>query len=91
MKKLTISFYFTFFFVVLTSCGQVQKQPGNGAYIVDGAIKRKVDEKARTFFSKTISSMEVKAFENDSVILDTYSKGKSIDDCILISSLEGDT
>lgn len=35
--------------------------------------------------------MDVKFFENDSLVYDTYSKRKSIDECMIYGSLEGDT
>jgi hypothetical protein len=35
--------------------------------------------------------MDFKMLENDSVVADTYAQGKSIDECMMMSLLEGDT
>ena len=77
--------------VSLSSCAQTQKRTVNRAYIVDSSIKNKVEKKVKSFSGITMNSMDFKMFENDSIIADTYAKGKSIDECMTISSLEGDT
>ena len=74
-----------------SSCAQTQKRTNNSTYIVDSSIKNKVEEKVKSFRGITMNSMDFKMFENDSIIADTYAKGKSIDECMTISSLDGDT
>ena len=75
----------------LTSCGQTQKVIDNISYIIDNSIKSKIDKKVKSFDGVSMSSMDFKMFENDSVVADTYSKGKSIDECLTMCSLEKDT
>ena len=81
----------TFFLIALYSCEQTQKPIDNGNYVVDNSIISKVEEKVKSSGGVTRSSMDFKMFKNDSIIADTYSKGKSINECITIASLEGDT
>ena len=91
MIKFTTLLNSLFLFIALTSCGQTQKPFDNGSYIVDNSIKQQVDKKVKSYNGVNLSSMDVKLFENDSVIADTYSKGKSIDECMTFTTLEGDT
>ncbi|MBL1162152.1 MAG: hypothetical protein D8M52_10630 [Chlorobi bacterium] len=91
MTKLTKFFSLIFLLVAITSCGQTQKPFDNGSYIVDNSIKQKVDKKVKSYNGVTMSSMDVKLYENDSVTADTYSKGKSIDECMTFTTLDGDT
>jgi hypothetical protein len=38
-----------------------------------------------------LSYMDFKMYENDILVFDTYSKGKGIDECMIFSTLTGDT
>jgi hypothetical protein len=91
MRNLITLINFLFLLITLTSCGQTQKPIDNGSYIVDNSIRQQVDRKVKSYNGVTMSSMDVKLFENDSVTADTYSNGKSIDECMTFSVLEGDT
>jgi hypothetical protein len=91
MTKFTILINFIFLLVAFSSCGQTQKPIDNGSYIVDNSIEQQVNKKVKSYNGVTMSSMDVKLFENDSVTADTYSKGKSIDECMTFTTLEGDT
>jgi hypothetical protein len=77
--------------IALSSCGQTPNIIDNGAYVVDQSIKAKVDKKVKSFDGITMSSMDFKMFENDSIVADTYAKGKSVDECMTMTSLDGDT
>lgn len=72
-------------------CGQTPKSFHNGSYVVDPSIKATVDNKVKSFNGVTMSSMDFKMFENDSIVGDTYAKGKSIDECMIMVALDGDT
>jgi hypothetical protein len=91
MTNISTLFISSLLLIALSSCGQTPKVIDNGAYVVDQSIKTKVDKKAKSFNSVTMSSMDFKMFENDSIVVDTYAKGKSVDECITMTSLEGDT
>jgi hypothetical protein len=91
MKKITTFIRFILLLAVLTSCGQTQKPFDNGSYTVDNSIKQKVDKKVKSYNGITMSSMDFKLFENDSIAVDTYSEGKSIDECLTFTRVEGDT
>jgi len=91
MTKLGTIFFLTLSFVTLTSCGQTSKPSNNSAYTVDNSVKAKVDKKVKSFNGVTMSSMDFRMYENDSLIGDTYAKGKSIDECMTMSTLQGDT
>lgn len=91
MTNISMHFISTLLLIALSSCGQTPKGFDNGSYVVDPGIKSKVDKKVKSFNGMTMSSMDFKMFENDSIVGDTYAKGKSIDECMTMSSLDGDT
>jgi hypothetical protein len=93
MKKITtfLNAPLLIIVVLISSCGQTQKPINNGSYIVDNSIKAQVDKKVKSRNGITTSSMDFKLFENDSLTFDTYSKGKSIDECMTFATLTGDT
>ena len=91
MTNISTLFISALLLIVLSSCGQTPKSIDNGAYVVDQSIKAKVDKKVKSFNGVTMSSMDFKMFENDSIVADTYAKGKSVDECMTMTSLDGDT
>jgi hypothetical protein len=91
MINISTLFISTILLLALSSCGQTPKSIDNGAYVVDQSIKAKVDKKVKSFNGVTMSSMDFKMFENDRIVGDTYAKGKSIDECMIMTSLDGDT
>lgn len=91
MTNILTIFISTLFLIALSSCGQTPKGFDNCSYVVDPSIKARVDKKVKSFNGMTMSSMDFKMFENDSIIADTYAKGKSIDECMNMTSLDGDT
>ena len=91
MKKFAILFNPILLLIALSSCGQTQEPIDNGNYTVDYSIKTKVDNKVKSFNGAIMTSMDFRMFENDSIVVDTYSKGKSIDECLTMASLDGDT
>ena len=91
MTNISTLLILTFFFITLSSRGQTPKSIDNGSFVVDQSITAMVDKKVKSFNGVTMSSMDFKMFENDSIIADTYAKGKSIDECMTMSSLDGDT
>ncbi len=91
MIKISTLFISLLFLIALSSCGQKPKSIDNSTYFVDQSIKAKVDKKVKSFNGMTMSSMDFKMFENDSIVGDTYAKGKSIDECMTMTSLKGDT
>lgn len=90
MIKYNLFFSFFGFFIFFTSCGQTPKTFYNGAYIVDNNVKKQVEKEVSSFNGIIFGAMDFKMFENDSLIADTYSKGKSIE-CITMTTLDGDT
>lgn len=91
MKKLATLFFVTLSISILSSCGQTSKPIDNGSYIVDNSIKSQVDKKVKSFNGVTMSSMDFKMYDNITLIADTYAKGKSIDECMTMATLRGDT
>jgi hypothetical protein len=91
MTNISTFFFSTLLLIAIASCGQTPKSIDNGAYVVDQSIKAKVDKKVKSFNGVTMSSMDFKMFENDSIVADTYAKGKSVDECMTMTSLDGDT
>lgn len=91
MRNISTIFISTLLLITFSSCGQTPKSFYNGAYVVDPGIKVTVDKKVRSFEGVTMTSMDFKMYENDSLIGDTYSKGKSIDECMTKATLDGDT
>ena len=79
------------FALALTSYEQKQQKVANGSYFVDGTIKDTINKKVKSLNGVTVSSMDVKLFENDSIVADTYSTGKSINECLTMTTLDGDT
>jgi hypothetical protein len=90
MIKRYPSFSILALFIFYTSCGQTPKIIYNGAYIVDNKVKEQVEEKITSFNGIIFGAMDFKMFENDSLIADSYSEGKSIQ-CITMTTLDGDT
>ncbi|NII23556.1 hypothetical protein HB364_00590 [Pseudoflavitalea sp. X16] len=84
-------FMLAFYFISLSACGQTPKPVENGAYIIDNSIKSQVDKKVKSFKGLTMSSMDFRMYQNGNLIGDTYAKGKSIDECMTMTTLQGDT
>ena len=91
MTNISTLFFSTLLLIAIASCGLTPKSIDNGAYVVDQSVKAKVDKKVKSFNGVTLSSMDFKMFENDSIVADTYAKGKSVDVCMTMTSLDGDT
>jgi len=91
MTNISTLFISAILLMTISSCGQTAKTVDNGAYVVDPNVKDKVDRKVKSFNGITMSSMDFKMYENDSIIGDTYAKGKSIDECMTMTTLQGDT
>ena len=62
---------------LLTSCSQAQQDNTN--YKVDSNIKETVDKQTSATNGVAMGHMEVKMFENDSLIIDTYGKDKKLE------------
>src|SRR5688500_18726589 len=91
MTKLRTVFILTISFITLSSCGQASKHVDNGVYTVDNSIKKQVDKKGKSFNCVYLSSIDFKMYQNDIVIGDTYTKGKSIHECMTMTTIQGDT
>lgn len=91
MTNISTLFISTLLLIIFSSCGQIPKISENGVYVVDPSVKATVDKKVKSFNGMTMSSMDFKMYENDRLIVDTYSKGKSIDECMTMSTFQGDT
>src|SRR5690554_338825 len=89
MKKTTI---FTFILInfLLSACGQTQTDVNKSAYQINSEIEEQIEQKIKTFNGVSMGSMDFKIYQNDSLIADTDSKGKSIE-CMLMTTLSGDT
>ena len=89
MRKTTI---FTFMLIsfLFTAYGQTQSGSNESAYQINGEIEEQIEEKVKTFNGVTKGSMDFKIYQNDSLIADTDSKGKSIE-CLLMTNLTSDT
>jgi len=91
LMKNTLSFLTSTFCLIAISCAQSAKPVNNGAYIIDPGIRSMVDKKVKSGKGLIMTSMDFRMFENDSIINDTYAEGKSIDECMTMTSLDGDT
>jgi hypothetical protein len=89
MKKSAIFAFILINFLFL-ACRQTKNNSNNEAYQIDIKIKEQIKQKVKTSGIVTMGSMDFKMYQNDSLIVDTYSKDKSID-CRLITTLNGDT
>ena len=92
MTKLTTFINATLLIVAfVSSCRQSSKPIDNGSYIIDNSVKSKVDKKIKSHNGINTSSMDFKLVQNDSLVIDTYAEGKSIDECMTFTELSGDT
>ena len=73
-----------------SSYGQTQKIVHSGGYTVDNNVKEKLKTKISSYEGVSFGSMDFKFYENDSLIIDSYAKGKSIES-ITMTTLDGDT
>lgn len=87
----SLLFISVLFLIGMNSCKQAHKRTYNGAYYIDDSIKGQISKKVKSLNGVTMTSMDFRIFENDSIIGDTYADGKSIDECITKASLVGDT
>jgi len=77
--------------LILLMTGQIlYGQTTNSTYIIDNSIKSQVDKKVKSFGKITMSSMDFRIYENDSLIINTYSNDKSIEN-MTMAILESDT
>jgi len=72
----------------LTSC--LQAQQDNTNYKVDGNIKETVDNQTSSTNGVAMGHMEVKMFENDSLIFDSYGKDKKLE-FFTMTTIKNDT
>jgi len=78
--------------ITFNSCAQATPKGNNNiGYTIEPGIKDKTDKKVIVSDGLIMASLDIKMFENDSVIWDTYAKGESIDQCIIMASLDNDT
>src|SRR5579863_5930762 len=91
MTRPSAILYIAFLFPALFSCSQDHGKISFKGYFVDNAVKQKVDPKVRSVNGVTLSTIDFKIYENDSLIADSYATGKSIDECMTMTSLQGDT
>ncbi len=91
MMKVFAFFISTLLLLTSNSFGQASKSSHIGVYVVDSNIRAVVNEKVKSLNGITMSSMDFKMYKNDSIVGDTYSNGKSIDQCMIYTTLEADT
>jgi len=84
-------FFLILVLIFLTACGQTKNRNTNSAYKIDTKLKDKIEQKVKSYNGVTKGSMEkIKIYENDSLIGDSYTNGKSFESRTM-STLEGDT
>ena|SRR5690554_1041917 len=88
--KNTVIFTLILIYFLFSACGQTKSDSFKNTYQFNSKIKKQIEQKVKTFNGVTMGSMDFKMYENDSLIVDSDSKGKSIE-CILNSNLSGDT
>lgn len=91
MTQIKVFFIFIFLGMVYNSYGQTLQDTTNKLYAIDPSIKTKINSKVRSSNEIVWTSMDIKVIENDKVTWDTYAKGKSLDECMTLSSLDNDT
>ncbi len=62
----------------------------NAAYTINPAVKDEVAKKISSVNDIVLGAIDYKLYENDSLIIDSHSTGKS-GECFTMASLEGDT
>ena len=72
----------------MSTCSQAQQDNTN--YKVDSDIKEKVDKQTSSTNGVAMGQMEVKLFENDSLIFDTYGKDKKLE-FFTMTTIKNDT
>lgn len=85
MKQLTLLSLAIFFF---TNC--VPAQTANTNYNVDHNLQQTVDKRTTLTKDLALGQMEVKMFENDSLIIDTYGKDKKVE-FFTMTTMQNDT
>jgi hypothetical protein len=90
MRNLTFLFS-AILFSASFSCGRHSGPVAYKGYVVDHKVKQIVDPKVRSVNGMVLSSMDFRMYENDSVIADSYAKGKTITECMTMTTLQGDT
>jgi len=82
---LTVLLFFTPY-----SCGHRRGPVTYKGYVVDNSVKQMVNGRVSSVKGMVLSSMDFRLYENDSLIADTYATGKSIDECVTMTSMQGD-
>lgn len=78
-------------FAVFGACAQVPALPKVQVYKIDARIKDTVAQKVWLSDGTAYSTIDLKIFMNDSVVLDTYADRKSLEEAIALTRLHGDT
>lgn len=91
MTQIKVILVFIFLGMVSNSCGQTYHDNTNMSYSINPSIKTKINSKVQSSNEVVWTSMDIKEFENDSVTWNTYANGKSLDECMTLSSLDNDT
>jgi len=73
------------------SYGQELKIVETESYTIDQSVQSKVDDRVTAANDIILSSMDIKMYADDSLIIDSYASGESLNWCTIISSLDGDT
>ena len=89
MKK-TALFTFILINFLFSACGQTRTYGNKSTYQINSEVEEQIEQKVKTFNGVSMSSMDFKMYQNDTLIADTESKGKSIE-CMLLTTLFGDT
>jgi hypothetical protein len=74
----------------LISCTQTGSAESKAPYTIDPAVKDEVAKKISSVNDIILGAIDYKLYENDSLIIDSHSTGKS-GECFNMASLEGDT
>src|SRR5580693_9085761 len=91
MTKTLTSLLTVLLFFTSHSCGHRSGPVAYKGYVVDNNVKQMVDARVSSAKGMVLSSMDFRMYENDSLIADTYATGKSMNECMTMTSMQGDT
>jgi hypothetical protein len=74
----------------LISCTHTASVEPNAAYTINPSVKGEVAKKISSVNDIILGAIDYKLYENDSLIIDSHSTGKS-GECFTMASLKGDT
>jgi hypothetical protein len=91
MTKTLPRLFTSLLLLAFSACGPGPAPIACKGYLVDKSVEQKVNSKIGAFHRKAQSFMDFKIYENDSLTWDSQETKKIRDQCMTMTTLEGDT